>query len=266
MKITFACRSLFLAVLCAAAVLSPLSPTFANTVETVESTSVVDAMGDAADKVKDVSEALANALADKATDPKTLDSLMSGLDKMGVKGGWAQKIGKLSKVKGVASAFGTAISLLKAGVTGKTLVDAYKAGDKELFRNTVADAITSLSAGAISSIVTALWAKAGGAIVAGFALTGPGAILAGGVVLVSGWYMSNKVDEWITNYMNNGEMHDTLLKLGDSIWDAMNEGATKPVGDGDETADPFDAQPENSSGNTGNNGRYQGLKPLNLID
>lgn len=266
MKITFAFRSFLLSVLCAAAVLSPLSPTFANTVETVESTSVVDAMGDAADKVKDVSEALADALASKSTDPKTLDSLMSGLDKMGVKGGWAKKIGKLSKVKGVSSAFSTAISLLKAGATGKTLVDAYKAGDRELFRNTVADAITSLSAGAISSIVTALWAKAGGAIVAGFALTGPGAILAGGVVLVSGWYMSNKVDEWITNYMNNGEMHDTLLKLGDSIWDAMNEGATKPVGDGDETADPFDAQPENSSGNTGNNGRYQGLKPLNLID
>ena len=266
MKITFAFRSLFLAVLCATAALSPLSPTFAKTVETVESTSVVDAMGDAADKVKDVSEALADALASKATDPKTLDSLMSGLDKMGVKGGWAQKIGKLSKVKGVASTFSTAISLLKAGATGKTLVDAYKAGDRELFRKTVADAITSLSAGAISTIVTALWAKAGGAIVAGLALTGPGAIFAGGVVLVSGWYMSNKVDEWITDYMNNGEMRDRLLKLGDSIWDAMNEGGKNPDGEGDRPDDPFDAQPENSPGNTGDNGRYQGLKQLNLID
>ena len=266
MKIIYACRSLFLAFFCATAVLAPMSPTFANTVETVESTSVVDAMGDAADKVKDVSEALANALADKATDPKTLDSLMSGLDKMGVKGGWAKKIGKLSKVKGVASTFSTAISLLKAGATGKTLVDAYRAGNKELFRNTVADAITSLSAGTISTIVTALWAKAGGAIVAGLALTGPGAIIAGGVVLVSGWYMSNKVDEWITNYMNNGEMRDSLLKLGDSIWDAMNEGGKNPVGKGDGESDPFDAQPENSPGETGSEGRYQGLRPLNLID
>lgn len=266
MKITFAFRSFLLSVLCAAAVLAPLSRTFADVTESTETTSVVDAMGDAADKVKDVSEALADTLASKSTDPKTLDSLMSGLDKMGVKGGWAKKIGKLSKVKGVSSAFSTAISLLKAGATGKTLVDAYKAGDRELFRNTVADAITSLSAGTISTIVTALWAKAGGAIVAGFALTGPGAIVAGGVVLVSGWYMSNKVDQWITDYMNNGEMHDSLLKLGDSIWDAMSEGGKNPNGGGDGPADPFDTQPENSPGNTGDNGRYQGLKALNLID
>lgn len=265
MKITFAWKSLLIAALCASATLLPLSPTCAATVETVESTSVVDAIGDASDKVKDVSEALADALASKATDPKTLDSLMSGLDKMGVKGGWAQKIGNLRKVKGVASAFSTAITLLKAGATGKTLVDAYKAGDKELFRNTVADAITSLSAGTISTIVTALWAKAGGAIVAGLALTGPGAIVAGGVVLVSGWYMSNKVDEWITDYMNNGEMHDTLLKLGDAIWDAMNESGKKPATDGDDHPG-FDEPPENSPDGRGNDGRYQGLKSLNLIN
>ena len=265
MKINLVGKSVFLALLCAAAVVAPSAPVLAESspvVETHETTSVVDAMGDAADKVKDVSEALAEALASKSTDPKTLDSLMSGLDKMGVKGGWAQKIGKLSKVKGVASAFGTAISLLKAGVTGKTLVDAYKAGDRELFRNTVADAITSLSAGTISTIVTTLWAKAGGTVVAGLALTGPGAIIAGGVVLVSGWYLSNKVDEWITNAMNNGEMHDLLLKLGDSIWDAMSQDGKDGNG-----GDPFDERPENSGGgNSRNADRYQGLKTLKLID
>ena len=265
MKINFAAKSIFIALLCAAAIVAPSASVLAESspvVDTQETTSVVDAMGDAADKVKDVSEALAEALASKSTDPKTLDSLMSGLDKMGVKGGWAQKIGKLSKVKGVASAFGTAISLLKAGVTGKTLVDAYKAGDRELFRNTVADAITSLSAGTISTIVTTLWAKAGGTVVAGLALTGPGAIIAGGVVLVSGWYLSNKVDEWITNAMNNGEMHDLLLKLGDSIWDAMSEDGKDGNG-----GDPFDESPENSGGgNSGNADRYQGLKSLKLVD
>jgi len=264
MKINLPIKSLFLAALCVLTAVAPMASAFADKspfVETQETTSGVDAIGDAADKVKDVSEALADALASKSTDPKTLDSLMSGLDKMGVKGGWAQKIGKLSKVKGVASAFSTAISLLKAGATGKTLVDAYKAGDRELFRNTVADAITSLSAGTISTIVTALWAKAGGAIVAGLALTGPGAIVAGGVVLVSGWYMSNKVDEWITNCMNNGEMHESLLKLGDSIWDAMSQGG-KDGGGGD----PFDSNPEGGASRSGGGNRYQGLKAFRLVD
>ena len=265
MKINLPIKSLFLAALCVLTAVAPMASAFADKspfVETQETSSGIDAIGDAADKVKDVSEALADALASKATDPKTLDSLMSGLDKMGVKGGWAQKIGKLRNVKGVASAFSTAITLLKAGATGKTLVDAYKAGDKALFRNTVADAITSLSAGAISTIVTALWAKAGGTIVAGLALTGPGAVIAGGVVLVSGWYMSNKVDEWITNYMNNGEMHESLLKLGDSIWDAMSQGGKDGKGD-----DPFDSPPENAGGdNSGNAGRYQGLKALKLVE
>ena len=95
----------------------------------------VDPYGEAADKVSDTAEALSGALEKMSNDPKTLDGIMKALDKVGLKGNVGEKLGKLSKIKGVAGALSKVITALKVGATGLTLAEAYKKGDKEGFKN-----------------------------------------------------------------------------------------------------------------------------------
>lgn len=264
-------KSIFLAALAffwaAAPVMSLDARADAATVKTVADT--VDPFGEAADKVSDVSEHMSDALTKMSNDPKTLDGIMKALDKVGLKGNVGEKLGKLSKIKGVAGALSKVISALKIGSTGLTLAEAYKKGDKEGFKKAVADALTELAGTAVSAAVTAAITATGTAITGASLVSGPGALVVGGVCLVGGWILSDLAAGAVKDMISDGVVRNAFEDVGEALWDAMNGGG-KGSGSGGGAADPFDSEPEGggsggSSGNDGNRRGYHGLKPLNLI-
>lgn len=236
----------------------------------------VDVFDDVNGKVSDVTDAVYDAVASAATDEKALSTLMNGLEKVGIKGGWAKKLGELNKIKGVTNAFSKAVTVLNAGKTLGELSAAYQSGDKEAFRNIVADQLTSLAAGLVGKAVGAAIHAVGGAIITASALTGPGFIIASGVVLVADWVVSGWVEGKIEEAMKDGSMYQTFQQFGDMIWDMIGKlqrgddpgnGQVCLPGDDPGGEHPgFEMPPENGDTNQGGDNRYQGLKALRLID
>ena len=235
----------------------------------------VDVFDDVNGKVSDVTEAVYDAVASAATDEKALSTLMNGLEKVGIKGGWAKKLGELNKIKGVTNAFSKAVTALNASKTLGELTAAYQRGDKEAFHNIVADQLTSLAAGLVGKAVGAAIHAVGGAIITASALTGPGFIIASGVVLVADWVVSGWVEEKIEEAMKDGSMYQTFQQFGDLIWDMIGRmqrggdpgnGQMCPIPGNPGGGDPFDEGPEGPGGDSGKAGKFQGLKPLRLID
>jgi len=257
--------------------LSPLRiyATDVSSLASEQAEQATDFFEDANGKIADVSESLYEAIADKATDEQALSMLMNGLENVGVKGGWAKKLGELNKIKGVTNAFSKAISALNTGKTVGELAAAYQNKNKDAFRTIVADQLTDLAAGLVSAAVVKVVQVAGSAAIGALALTGPGFIIAGGVVLVAQWVVGDWVEEKISDAIKDGSMYGAFQRVGDMIWDMLGGGKGDDApgngqiclpDDNSGDGDPFDEQPENSSGNSGNENRYQGLKPLRLID
>ena len=273
-------KSLFLAALAlfwtTAPVVSLDARADAATVTAVADT--VDPYGDVADKVSDTAEALSDALEKMSNDPKTLDGIMKALDKVGLNGTVGEKLGKLSKIKGVGKALSKVISALKIGATGLTLAEAYQKGDKEGFKKAVADALTELAGTAISAAVTAAITAAGTAITGASLVSGPGAVVVGGVCLVGGWILSDMASDAVKDLINDSSVRTAFEDVGEALWDAMNgdggkggnggKGGGNGGSSGGDSSDPFDSDPQGGGGESGSPGKgtYQGLKPLKLIN
>lgn len=274
-------KKLFFALIVAAVASFAVSPmrSYAADVSSVASEQAgqaTDFFDDANGKVADVTEALYDAIADKATDEQALSMLMNGLEKVGIKGGWARKLGELNKIKGVTNAFSKAISALNAGKTTGKLAAAYQNNDKSAFRSIVADQLTDLAAGLVSAAVVKVIQVAGTAAIGAAALTGPGFIIAGGAVLVAQWVVGGWVEEKISDAIKDGSMYGAFQKVGDMIWDMLGGRKDDDTPEkvqiclpGENPGDDhpgFDEPPENGPGNSGGSGRYQGLKALKLIE
>ena len=213
-------------------------------------------------KVSDVTDAVYDAIADASTDEQALSILMNGLEKVGIKGGWAKKLGELNKIKGVTKAFSKAVTALNAGKTLGELGAAYQKGDQDTFRNIVADQLTALAAGLVGKAVGALIHSAGGAIITASALTGPGFIIASGVVLVADWVVSGWVEDKIAEAIKDGTMYEAFQQVGDIIWNMIR----RDSGNDDNTGPgPFDGPLDPNPDTDDSSGRYQGLKPIKLL-
>ena len=243
----------------------------AATVATAAET--VDPYGEIADKVSDTAEALSNSLEKLSNDPTTLNKIMGALDKVGLKGSLGEKIGKLSKIKGVAGALSKVISALKIGATGATLVEAYNKDDKEGFKKAVADALTELSGTAVSAAVTALITATGSAITGAAVTTGPGVAIVGGVCLIGGWILSDVAADAVKDMIGDSAVRTAFEDVGEALWNAMKgdgggSGTGGATGTGaDSDSDPFASEPEGGAGgSSGSAQKFQGLKPLRLLD
>ena len=242
---------------------------------TVQATAeTVDPYGEIADKVSDTAEALSDTLEKLSNDPTTLNKIMGALDKVGLKGNLGEKLGKLSKIKGVAGALSKVISALKIGATGATLVEAYNKGDKEGFKKAVADALTELSGTAISAAVTAVITATGSAITGAAITTGPGVAIVGGVCLVGGWILSDLAADAVKDLIGDSVVRTAFEDVGEALWDAMKGNGSGAPGtgvaagngkSGGDDSDPFASEPEGAGGGSGSAGKYQGLRSLNLV-
>lgn len=196
-------------------------PVYADAATATAAAETVDPFGSAADKVSDTAEALSGALEKMSNDPQTLDKLVKALDKVGLKGTVGEKIGKLSKIKGVGKALSKVITALKIGATGLTLTEAYQKGDKEGFKKAVADALTELSGAAVSALVTAAITAAGTAITGASLVSGPGALVVGGVCMVGGWILSDLAADAVKDMINDSSVRSAFEDVGEALWNAM---------------------------------------------
>lgn len=227
----------------------------------------VEIFDDLNGKANDVTEAVYDAVADAATDEQALSILMNGLEKVGIKGGWAKKLGELNKIKGVSKAFSKAVKALNAGKTIGELSAAYQNGDKDTFHNIVADQLTDLAAGLVGKAVGAAIHAAGGAIIGAAALTGPGFLIASGVVLVADWVISGWVEDKIAEAIKDGTMYEAFQKVGDLIWDMIHRDEKNKEPDKNPETDggPLDGLPDENGTDDSNGGGFQGLKPIKLL-
>ena len=205
-------------------------------------------------------------------------------DKVGVDGGWAKQIGAIKRIKGSSEFISKALTGLSRGAKAMELIAAFNDGEKEVFKDIVADEITSLVASWLGEIVSKAIITNLQSVVVGSLAGGPIAmILAEAGVLVGGW-VAGETTEWLVEMtVNETALRDYLEQLGGAIYDGLKgdsegEKGDAAVDDGNGSPDdgngmmckpgddPFDSQPESDGGESGEKkGRYQGLKDIKLF-
>lgn len=276
-------RYLFFFLGCVSLVALPAKAESLNSEDYAEIGEVVDGFQGVAEDVSNVSNKLHKVLADKNND-ETRDFIMELLDKVGVDGGWAKQIGTIKKIKGSSEFISKALTGLSRGAKAMELIAAFNDGDKEVFKDIVADEITSLVASWLGEIVSKAIITKGQGVVVGSLAGGPIAmILAEAGVLIGGW-AAGETTEWLVEMtVNETNLRDYLEQLGGAIYDGLKgdseeEKGDAAVDDGSGSSDdgngmmckpgddPFDSQPESDGGESGKKAdRYQGLKEIKLF-
>ena len=228
---------------------------------------IVDTWGNVGGAVRDASGAISTGVG-------TASGLVKGLllDWINGKDATLAISELLAKIPGMPSGrviqaaivdkLGEAAAVVDAAIqtafTISDAVDAVQRGDKAAYQKVVADYIISMTANIAGTAAgDATFAIGTGATVGAGAL--PAAIAAAGV-----GYLVTKGVEWILNKYAREALEDLVGKY----WDWLNG----TPGKADEGDPYFDGEPEGNKkppDNTNpskNNNRYQGLRPLKLID
>ena len=206
-------------------------------------------------------------LMDKKTAGALVDRVSAALAK--IPGMPSGRVIQAQILKGLGKAAGVIDGIIQTATSISAATDAVKRGDKAAYQKAVADYIITMTSKIVGVAV-------GDAVFGGLtaATVGVGALPAAAAGVAAG-----AGAEALTKWLLNRYARKKIEQIIGNYWDWLNGKKDKESGGGNTESgessggsdnsgdkDPFDSQPENSPGNTGNSGRYQGLKALKLID
>lgn len=209
-----------------------------------------EGIADAAGKITSVAQTatgfLQNLLMDWRNGGDLTLKVSECLEDLGLPGG---RVLQASILKGVGEALDTLGKTIDAAVKISKIADAIKSGDRDAFKKVVADVIIDAAAKALGEVAS----KATFAFLTG-ATVGWGALPAWAAGELVGMGIESGV-KWLLDKYGREALENLIGK----VWDFF--------------ADPFDSNPQNPGGNTGNGSNqgsgkkdgYQGLKPIHLF-
>ena len=228
MKTLLNCLSaLFLSVMSLAACAKETVSSAPSPVPAVSESEMVDAWGavndsltqPSLDNAKTVAEFLESLLKSK-NNQGYVEKLVDALGRAGLKGGWAQQIGKL---KGIGKVLGIVGRVLDFGTTGVKVWDAYQTGNSESFKKSVTDYIINTTASVLGGLVAT--AVAGSGTLAGWGVSAPFAFAAG----VAAGKGTEEAIKWALNKYARQYIEQFLQR----VWDATYDGGSNLVSPSD---------------------------------